>query len=823
MRLSIRWRLTLWNIAVLAVVLALFATLVYLLFRHALYEQTDRLLANALGQLHADPHVETATDEGINDWIEEFRDHLHLFCVVYRPDGAVHARTAELTAASVPPVPANIGEPQAFDVDVPGIGRQRVIAEQQRLGGRDFTVLLLAPLDAVDSQLSRMRPVLLTAGLLVLLVPGLLAYGLARQALAPVDRLRRSADAITADRLDQRLAVANPHDEIGLLAQTINAMIARLERSFAEVRRFTADASHELRTPLTVLRTEVEVALQKPLAAAEQQQLLGSILEELGRMSRLTDQLADAEPARCGGRAFHPQAGRSQHPGGRGGGRDAAAGRVEGNALAARCGRARPGDGRCGASAPGVHQSAGQRPQVHAGGWDGDRARQSPKLVRHGRGGRYGHRHPGRAPAARVRPLLPGRSSPYPRRGRHRPRSEHRPEPSQGARRYDCHCEHARRRNGLHRDSAGESRVDKGPAACQQRRRYHVLYAPHQQARGNGSFPAVPERIGPSMKPYPLPVGLADLLDGNKVESDRLEFKEGWNPPAVLRTVCAFANDFHNYGGGYIVLGIAQRDGQPQLPPVGVAADQLDRIQRELLQYCNTIQPAYFPLLGIESVEGRTVVILWCPGGQSRPYKVPKDVTANTKEYAYYIRHYANSVVAKNGELQELIRLTATVPFDDRINHGAELDDLKLQLIRSYLRDVKSGLYAAASKLAFPDLCRQMAIVDGGDEFLKPRNVGLPFFSEAPERFFPYARIEVVHFPQGAAGDRIEEHVFTGPLDHQLRSALRHLQSEVVRERIDKLPDQAEAVHTFNYPYRARGRSAGECGVPSRLRCARAH
>jgi heavy metal sensor kinase len=133
--------------------------------------------------------------------------------------------------------------------------------------------------------------VLLAAGPIALLLSAGLAYGLARKALAPVEQLRRSTDAITADRLDQRLTVSNPHDELGLLAGTINAMIARLERSFAEIRRFTADASHELRTPLTALRTEVEVALGKPLSETEHRQLLGDVLEELVRMSRLTDQL----------------------------------------------------------------------------------------------------------------------------------------------------------------------------------------------------------------------------------------------------------------------------------------------------------------------------------------------------------------------------------------------------------------------------------------------------------------------------------------------------------------------------------------------------
>ena len=166
-------------------------------------------------------------------------------------------------------------------------------------------------------------------------------------------------------------------------------------------------------------------------------------------------------------------------------------------------------------------------------------------------------------------------------------------------------------------------------------------------------------------KPNPLPVSLADLLSGLKVESDRVEVKEGWNPPAILRTVCAFANDFHNYGGGYIVVGVAD-----------IPTAELDRMQRELLQYGNLIQPPYFPILGFEEVEGRMVAVMWCPGGQSRPYKVPRDVTARQKDYEHYIRRYANSVVAKDAELRELIELTATVPFDDRMNHRAEWYEL---------------------------------------------------------------------------------------------------------------------------------------------------
>jgi heavy metal sensor kinase len=290
-RLNIRGRLTLWITCAVALVLACFVGLVYAMLGHALYEQTDRVLQAGFGLLRGDPRVETDTDERLDFWIEEYKEHQNLSCVIYRPDGTLHAKTQELPKESLPPPPKGTADRWLYDERLATIGRQRIMAERMRFGGRDFLVMLLAPLEAVDHELDQLRNILLIAGPAALLLSAALAYGLARKVLAPVDAIRRSADAITADHLNQRLAVANPDDELGRLALTINAMIGRLENSFTEIRRFTADASHELRTPLTVLRTEVEVALGKSLTVADHHQRLGSILEELLRMSRLTDQL----------------------------------------------------------------------------------------------------------------------------------------------------------------------------------------------------------------------------------------------------------------------------------------------------------------------------------------------------------------------------------------------------------------------------------------------------------------------------------------------------------------------------------------------------
>jgi heavy metal sensor kinase len=151
-------------------------------------------------------------------------------------------------------------------------------------------VVLTASLAETDRTMAQLRTVLVTTVPVVLLAAAGVAYLLATRALAPVSALVREARSITAQSLDRRLPVANPHDELGRLAATVNDMVGRLERSFAEMRRFTADASHELRTPLAVIRAEAESALGRS-GDDEVQQMLGSALEECDRLARLTDQL----------------------------------------------------------------------------------------------------------------------------------------------------------------------------------------------------------------------------------------------------------------------------------------------------------------------------------------------------------------------------------------------------------------------------------------------------------------------------------------------------------------------------------------------------
>ena len=166
---------------------------------------------------------------------------------------------------------------------------------------------------------------------------------------------------------------------------------------------------------------------------------------------------------------------------------------------------------------------------------------------------------------------------------------------------------------------------------------------------------------------------------------------------------------------------------------------------------------------------------------------------AAKKDLRHYIRRYSSTVEAKGDDERELISLTAKVPFDDRYNQTARIDDLSPRLMEAFLSEVGSQLVEALPDLSTDALARQMNVAGGPDEAALPKNVGLLFFNEHPSRFFPVTQIDVVWFPEGAGGDRFDEKTFEGPLARIARDALSHIQANYVKQTVVKHPDRAEA------------------------------
>ena len=300
-----------------------------------------------------------------------------------------------------------------------------------------------------------------------------------------------------------------------------------------------------------------------------------------------------------------------------------------------------------------------------------------------------------------------------------------------------------------------------------------------------------------------VPTNIKTLLAGSAVEWARIEFKETWDAEASLKTICAFANDIDNWGGGYLVIGVEEKDGRPVHPLKGVPVDKVDGYLKDMLNKCKCIQPEYLPIVEVVDYQDMKFIVVWAPGGCLRPYSSPKSMAKGEKERVSYIRKMSSTIIPSEEEKRDLYNLANNVPFDDRVNHEADIADLNLTLIQAYLKEVESSLYEESRHMDFLDLCRSMNIVNTLPEYTKPKNVGLMFFSLEPDRFFPYAQIDVVQFPEDLGGDQIIEKTFKGPLHQQLREALQYIQNSVIQERVIKIPDRAEAERFFNYPYAA--------------------
>jgi predicted HTH transcriptional regulator len=161
-----------------------------------------------------------------------------------------------------------------------------------------------------------------------------------------------------------------------------------------------------------------------------------------------------------------------------------------------------------------------------------------------------------------------------------------------------------------------------------------------------------------------LPVNIDDLINHRKVEWARIEYKEGWNPEKILHTLCAFANDIDNWGGGYIIIGIAEENGRPVFPIKGIEPNEVDVIQKELLNVCHLIEPVYLPVVEPCVYEGKCLLIVWAPGGCERPYRCPERIAKDVKSpKAYYIRKLASTVKATRQDEKELFELTGDVPY----------------------------------------------------------------------------------------------------------------------------------------------------------------
>jgi two-component system OmpR family sensor kinase len=314
---SVRARLTLWYTGALALILIAFALAGYFFLSYTLNRRTDDALgemANAfaatLANDEADSRSEDAKstpDEAVKEAVgqNQFRDYQ---LVVYT-DARREVAASAVQKKGIAPVwtrpPAALQIAGVLDAVArtpdtilyfaalsDGDNQYRVVGRRVQARGNGYTLIVLRSLHDQEDLLEGASYALLIAVPFALLLASIGGYFLARTSLAPVVRMSATAARIGAANLHERLPVANERDELGGLARVINALLARLDASFEQQRRFMADASHELRTPIAIIRSEAEVALSEPEASNEQlRESIRIFRDETKRLTRIVEDL----------------------------------------------------------------------------------------------------------------------------------------------------------------------------------------------------------------------------------------------------------------------------------------------------------------------------------------------------------------------------------------------------------------------------------------------------------------------------------------------------------------------------------------------------
>ncbi|MDE5573107.1 MAG: putative DNA binding domain-containing protein [Muribaculaceae bacterium] len=303
-----------------------------------------------------------------------------------------------------------------------------------------------------------------------------------------------------------------------------------------------------------------------------------------------------------------------------------------------------------------------------------------------------------------------------------------------------------------------------------------------------------------------LPINIEDLLNKRKVESNRIEFKASWNPDKIYHTICAFATDLENTGGGYILVGVEEENGVAKRPVKGIDETELDKILKDMVGYDAKISPSYICKVSPEEVDGKTILAIWVPTGINRPYSVMESVVARKSVPKFYIRSKSSTIEAKGELLDEVRELANRIPFDDRGNEKITIDDISGIRVYEHLKAVGSKLVDEFGRKTLLEILDEMDLLVGPIENRQIKNVAAMMFCDNPEKFFPVTQVDIVHFPDGSIENpdvMIETPKITGPIPKIINETLSYLRTNVIKQRIIKPSDSEKSIKVFNYPYQA--------------------
>jgi two-component system, OmpR family, sensor kinase len=299
---TVRSRLTLWYVSLLAAILLIVLGMTYVLLARALYARIDDSLQVLIQIVATSLANDLAEGQQVDDAARSTATELasRSYLVAIYDGGGRLLGEAGREDDIVIPLPPLGGVPSDADPALITIVEADDLDDRHRLAlrrvlvppGVEYVIVVGSSLEPTDEELESLRGILAYVVPLSLVIAGLGGWFLARRSLSPVVAMADRARQIGVGSLNARLPVANPRDELGKLAATFNELLSRLEASVEQQRQFMADASHELRTPVTIARTAASVALQQPTRSeADYRETLDIIEQETIRLSRIVDDL----------------------------------------------------------------------------------------------------------------------------------------------------------------------------------------------------------------------------------------------------------------------------------------------------------------------------------------------------------------------------------------------------------------------------------------------------------------------------------------------------------------------------------------------------
>ncbi|WP_049755262.1 sensor histidine kinase [Petrotoga mobilis] len=281
--------MTVWYLLIMAILLLIFGLSSYYALSYSLYDNIDNFLLARMDDFKG--ALEQA--ESVED-IENIKALPNEMIYIYSDDASLLRFYGYLV--KIPDIQgkiqkANSGESFFFNLTTDFNWNTRFYVSNAKLKENSNVVIIIGRFtNEIENVLARLKMILISTGVLVMILAGIGGFFYADSSLKPVEKIINTAKNIEENNLTERIKV-NSQDELGRLASTLNQMISRLEKAFEQQKQFTADVSHDLRTPLSIIQAESSLTLKKDRSIDEYKKSLELILEETSYMSEIIDKL----------------------------------------------------------------------------------------------------------------------------------------------------------------------------------------------------------------------------------------------------------------------------------------------------------------------------------------------------------------------------------------------------------------------------------------------------------------------------------------------------------------------------------------------------